>query len=583
MATLTSLPDKMIIIILENKNLNIKDIVNFMSTCKKFQNIKRNNKLWKKKFYQSCPSLRIKSTKMQKNFPNIDFKMQIKKGMKCTKELQYYVSLMSNNNLSNTKAKKLDALLSSAAIDPIIYYFVMDNIKKNAQLLRQIDCDLTNIYNFGIIFRCLKQYRLKHKLNKFRSKPEKKQLLERLLTIVAQYFQPHVSYSVIKIWLDNIVQQVLCILKSKYPSHSIFSMSAEKEFAFQHTWKENNINENFWNQTEAKQIIEILKQFIFSELECCKLRLLWTMLKIEDKHTCTLYISKCFRKFLLTIMYHSLARRFGIHCELVPLCHPYLQITWKPSDNDLKNAEYFFVNDVSRLNYPNNIVEGRFYDALTPDTEDTYAWITGWMLINFNEELVCRNIIDCSWELNILEKMINNYVINITRPIKIKSDIEIKGQQKRRNKKIKFAVGIIVTHSSHLYSPSRIKSNRHNGVIIGWHFKCDVLFIRRSLSSIVPHLSECCGHHHICIGEECVHVSNQPHYIILTENNVVCYVRQDDISICSPQWIDNVEIGQFFSRFEGTHYVPNNSLAKDYPYDTSVIPEILSNSIQNVP
>lgn len=55
----------------------------------------------------------------------------------------------------------------------------------------------------------------------------------------------------------------------------------------------------------------------------------------------------------------------------------------------------------------------------------------------------------------------------------------------------------------------------------------------------------------------------------------------DAISKCSTskrsKLINNVEIGRYFSRFEGTHYVPLEFLAKEYPDDTAVIIEILSN------
>lgn len=135
------------------------------------------------------------------------------------------------------------------------------------------------VYNFGVILRCLKQYRLLQKRENFINKPEKKQFLERLLTIVIEYFQPHVSYSTINIWLDDIVQEVLSRLKKKYPAHSIFSTSSE-QFSF---WRNNNIDDNFWEPTEARQIMREIEEFIFSELEVHKLRQLWTTLDLEDK------------------------------------------------------------------------------------------------------------------------------------------------------------------------------------------------------------------------------------------------------------------------------------------------------------
>lgn len=53
----------------------------------------------------------------------------------------------------------------------------------------------------------------------------------------------------------------------------------------------------------------------------------------------------------------------------------------------------------------------------------------------------------------------------------------------------------------------------------------------------------------------------------------------DLVSICPPKWIDNIEIGRYFFKFEGTHYVPNKSLAESYPTDVALIPEILSSQL----
>ena len=127
------------------------------------------------------------------------------------------------------------------------------------------NCDLTKKYYFDIIDNNLKIYRLVHKLKEFRKFPEK-ELLERLLTIVTQYFYPHISYSIINSWLDDIKQKVLIHLKYKYPAHSIFSTSSEQFSA----WRDNNIDDNFWDPTEAMQIIHILGEFLFSHFEIYK-------------------------------------------------------------------------------------------------------------------------------------------------------------------------------------------------------------------------------------------------------------------------------------------------------------------------
>lgn len=114
-------------------------------------------------------------------------------------------------------------------------------------------------YNFDQIFLCLKQFRFLYKYIKFLSKPNKKQLFERQLVIVVQYFLPHVSYSVINTLLDYIVQEVQYRIKSKYPKHSIFSTL--EHFSI---WRDNNIYDNFWNPTEEKQIMIVLEEYVFS-------------------------------------------------------------------------------------------------------------------------------------------------------------------------------------------------------------------------------------------------------------------------------------------------------------------------------
>jgi len=105
--------------------------------------------------------------------------------------------------------------------------------------------------------------------------PKEKQLFERLIIIMAQYCKPCVCYSVTKSFLDDFAHEVLSLVKERYPRHSIFSTSPE-QISF---WRDNNIERNFWNQTEAIQIIEILQEFM-SEHGVYKLNKLLTTLGI---------------------------------------------------------------------------------------------------------------------------------------------------------------------------------------------------------------------------------------------------------------------------------------------------------------
>lgn len=117
----------------------------------------------------------------------------------------------------------------------------------------------------------------------------------------------------------------------------------------------------------------------------------------------------------------------------------------------------------------------------------------------------------------------------------MKGEIPRKNQPNRRKKNIKFAVGMIVKHSylhrlGQAYLPAA-RINNH-GVIIGWHFKCKRKLMRNSLYGMIPHLSLCelNGHKHICVCKCRIFgtpkIFNQPHYIILADNNKICYVPQ---------------------------------------------------------
>ncbi|XP_050459385.1 F-box only protein 21-like [Cataglyphis hispanica] len=136
-----------------------------------------------------------------------------------------------------------------------------------------------------------------------------------------------------------------------------------------------------------------------------------------------------------------------------------------------------------------------------------------------------------------------------------------------RTKYIKFAVGMIVTHSH--------DSDDCDGVIIGWDNTCDIEVVDKlEWSFFKPcyyNFIYAQARNDIDVDIDC----EQPYYIILTENKK-CYVRQDAIRPCQPKKIDNIEIGKYFSNFEGTHYVPNETLRKHYPEDIAAILSILA-------
>jgi len=61
---------------------------------------------------------------------HLNFEKQIKIETKCIKKLHYYVSLMSDNNLTKINKEELEYFLLSTVKNSIIYHFVLDELNR---------------------------------------------------------------------------------------------------------------------------------------------------------------------------------------------------------------------------------------------------------------------------------------------------------------------------------------------------------------------------------------------------------------------------------------------------------------------
>ncbi|XP_025261743.1 uncharacterized protein LOC112637079 [Camponotus floridanus] len=282
-----------------------------------------------------------------------------------------------------------------------------------------------------------------------------------------------------------------------------------------------------------------------------------------------------------------------------------LEIQWDPNSNTAEKdvwMECFYMREGSDLQYPANINKTRRLVYCSKGIQNPLHDISE-MIEAFKHKL--QNSSNCStifysekfnqimpillqsfYELNIEERTDKEYRI-IARSIKDRTETG-QIQSKRRCKRIKFTIGMIVNIRTRLAKRLAVllsEINCYTGVIIGWHYNCKAKLVKKKMNFLVPHLTECnnpevpflqdrffC----ICRCEKSISsIKFKPHYIILAENNKLCYLPQDTLSICPPKCIDNFEIGRYFSKFEGTHYVPNENLAKEYPKDTAAIHDIL--------
>ncbi|KAL6419121.1 hypothetical protein ACFW04_011563 [Cataglyphis niger] len=487
MTTITQLSDDLIFIILENEIINVEDIVNFKSTCERFQNMILSNKFWEKKYYQSCPiaDKSYNKEKQKKIFPQINFKERIKIDLNYIQMLKYYVVLMSENKLHDIDKTHLEGFLLSIAKNSMTYYFVWDEINRMSAKKSRIEMfsDLTREYNFKLLFYCLKQYRFIYTQIKFLKMPTIKLLLEKQLTIMAQYFVPHVLFSC------KVV-----------------------------------------DDSESKQIMDILEKYIFLELEVHELYQLLMLSPLETKYI--KYIGDCFRIYLSTVKYHIVAQRLGIHSHLKLNDDIDIVVIWKPrfNTNNWNYEEYFYMVNTQHSNnvYPLNIIR-RIYQSnnFTMETLE-------------DDQIEVQDNFVISWNFNVFLKFLDDYCM-----------------------------------------------------IVGWHLQYnekDKLY--KYWTIMFPNLQRRCIYILTLVNLK----NHQSLYIILTDNDRICYIREgmlfssiliDYILICfmtnygfvHRKKIKNIEFGTYFYHFKDTHYVPNASLKKHYPKDTSaiVVPKYLPN------
>ncbi|XP_026823801.1 uncharacterized protein LOC113561497 [Ooceraea biroi] len=196
------------------------------------------------------------------------------------------------------------------------YYLVMDELTSlNERWKNGYKDDLTNIYYGRNLLTYLRHHYLENVWEEFINHPPEHQLLEEVINFIMQWLHPekNVSCSYIEMDLENIAQQVMKHLKVVNSDHPIFSTSRE-QFS---RWKCNNIYKNQWNNSDGRQIIDILFNILLYKPT---FDTVVHSLK-SDLFRQYLYISKdgYMNNVPLPVIFQSVTRRLGIYCDLVSL------------------------------------------------------------------------------------------------------------------------------------------------------------------------------------------------------------------------------------------------------------------------
>ncbi|XP_072758050.1 uncharacterized protein [Anoplolepis gracilipes] len=437
----------------------------------------------------------------------------------------YRRTVLRNTYFDNSFNKNYEIFFNPKFL--VHFSFMTDEIESLlTQSPRRTDCDLTKRYFNIKMLEWLKSLTIDHMSNYLET------LLERYATMLAQklQFQKVVTHSSVKESLDKITFEVLNCLREKHPDHSIFSMPAE-DFHYR-------INdENCWNETEGAKIINSIGDYLLGKLN-------FQLNKSKElKYMCIDYVleNKCGEELILLIICHSVANRLGLHFKIILEDSDrrlYLGHNW----HSLEMVTYFTVRS-------NEFPGGFMMQRLS---------LNGTILQITSEKKIMLYLTEYSH----LKSEIWKYskILQVTLQKKESQVHEL------RPRAVKFAVGTIVTHKHQ-------STDCSTGVIIGWHYYKDrnnVTFSRRNGENISDYYVMPLKVYNTCSAEQ------QTHYLILTENNEMCYVQEDAITLTTPKWIENSEIGRYFCKFEGTHYVPNKMLARLFPHNVAITVEAIS-------
>ncbi|XP_018360912.1 PREDICTED: F-box only protein 21-like isoform X2 [Trachymyrmex cornetzi] len=547
MTTINNLSTEVIYVILQQKIVSIEDVVNFGLTCRRFLNVVRhNNTLWQMKLYERWPHMKRIYDKRIQNEEHINFKDDVKVSIKCRNELRSHLSLMSErffqkDNFSESDMERFDALFCpNMGAHVMNYYFLKDEMIHLITMSSLLpDCNLTHKYYSKELLLYLQQRHTKDVWQEFISYPKEQQLLEKAATIVAQWYQSqkHIFYFDVEASLDNIAQLVLERLKKVLEnkvgdavSLAIIFQSVARRLGvrcdlvafpthFFLSWKPKSITEKY--EDEEYFYIDILHGgAIVGRNDCPKTRGRRCPIENFNKHS--------------EISPTEIVLRMICHLQMVNPNYQHYQ------DRTLQ------IRSLLEFRCMINPYDLDWIQALGRHYMQNQMSLSG-LLISLQK---IRDSNRISMEVIRAEELLNKFKLYMQKKMTRSSHENISPPKARC--KIKYPIGMIVTNKKHV--------PYYTGVIIGWNktYNSRDRLLPNSSRKLKVDMLEC-------------NSVTQPFYFILSEDGNKYYASEDSLEPCPPRWIEHNEIGRYFCRFTGSHYIPNEVLKRQYMFNELVL------------
>ncbi|XP_063225966.1 F-box only protein 21-like [Bacillus rossius redtenbacheri] len=592
--TIECLPVEIVENILQNDSLTFKDVVNFSSTCRRFREIVNgSNKVWKKTFFQKWPLLQKAFDHQKVCTWRREFAIRLHIGFFVLKKLaEFSPKFIDVDEISDSEFEDFRLKLEEHHLN---YCYMVDELKTLFD--SDMNCNLTNKYYGTKLMRFLKQEHLKEVWNDFIHLSPEEQLLETGAAFVAQWCQPllDISTADIAMFCDDIAEKVKLLVMSKNSSHSLLNVSPEQL----NDWRGRNISDNHFSSSESKQILSVLCEVLFQHYNFSAGNEMFQFMEtslfnwvIEHRTGTALTMS---------ILIESIARRLGVKCEVV-VFPSHLLLRWKekykgPEYDSFSPSSYIdvfnggqFLTKRSCPKFSSNgecpmkkksVCAANAVEVVEHLATDVYTAVrregshsgkssrvrSGLELLvvvkptnPYNVLHAARFYTDYHLEsrflLSILDRLqmsvhaaehhqlqLFSFALNQLNSQHSPRITEV--TPKHNNGTVKYAVGMIMHH-------------RHYGyrcVIYGWDYRCKAT-PEWILQMGVGNLE---------------YKTGQPFYNVLVTDGTTRYAAQENLEMHSnPQWIEHPLVGRYFDTYCGTHYVPNEVKALEYPDDEKV-------------
>nr|XP_022903098.1 F-box only protein 21-like [Onthophagus taurus] len=551
---LNKIPEDILQTVIEQKSLSNQDLINLSSTCLYLRNfILQNNSLWKKQYLE-------KWSEIENSFQINDYFTEFRHASNIHRKVDEILiniatKFIDKEQLSDTVFEEFTEIVTSRYLnrqytENCLREIFTDHSKINTHDVVSLKTpgNLTLKYYSLLTLHYLKHEDLKNEWIQFCSLKEEDQLLEIGIILLIQWIKPQYNVKIehFRNLFDEMTEKVKKHLKISNPNHPLFKTNLNDL----NLWRNKNIYENKFSWFYCEEILETMKQVMCEMIDFCGDEPDYT---VKYPFIADVLESKEGEQITLAIIYQAIARRLGVHLQLIPVDFGCIL---KFVEHDTNNRKVHYV--------------------------DVFEWDEAWFDFTLYGNSRCS-------PLMVIKKMINSIKFILTErrqsveqkalvkrsilelhqivdPYDVEASIQLTSYYRKHNintspqKKplerhsesqksiersldVKFAVGMIMKHKLHNYSC----------VIYNWD-----PFPKITINSNYPWIQAM--------------QKNQPYYYVLLASGAKKYVEQENLTFSGDKdGLDkNPEIGRFFTHFFNNSYVPNCVLNDKFPNDSEI-------------